>query len=387
MPPPSPALALIGLITLLVLAGILTAWARALAALWRRRPLLPDAPPRRVPWHAGSILGVILLYYLLSTAVDLGYRAVRGPAPAAKAPAGAAAKAEPAPARRPPEELLGLQAAINLGVLALVPLFLWRTTGTTLADLGLADPDWRANLRRGFAAFFLLVPVVYGVMALALEVWPRQPHPVEDMLRRRLDPGTAALALISAVLLAPLTEELLFRGLLLGWLRRVFDPAPRPDAIDPEGFGPATATAPGPAAAPSALARVVPDAVTAALFAALHWGQWPAPVPLFALALGLGVLMRRTGSLWAPIGLHATFNGVSTAMMLLAGAAGVKLGPEGPARPLPAPAVVGAGPQGRAPALRLPGHIDRSDRGDRSALGADAGIREKRAWGRDVPGL
>ena len=54
----------------------------------------------------------------------------------------------------------------------------------------------------------------------------------------------------------------------------------------------------------------------AALFAGVHYGQWPAPIPLFVLAVGLGLLYRRTGGIVAPIAMHATFNGLSTAAMI-----------------------------------------------------------------------
>ena len=41
--------------------------------------------------------------------------------------------------------------------------------------------------------------------------------------------------------------------------------------------------------------------LTSLIFAALHAAQWPAPIPLFLLAVGLGVVYQRTGSLLAPI--------------------------------------------------------------------------------------
>jgi membrane protease YdiL (CAAX protease family) len=49
---------------------------------------------------------------------------------------------------------------------------------------------------------------------------------------------------------------------------------------------------------------------TSLLFAAAHSSVWPSPVPLLVLGLGLGWLAQRTGSLVAPILVHALFNGV-----------------------------------------------------------------------------
>jgi membrane protease YdiL (CAAX protease family) len=56
---------------------------------------------------------------------------------------------------------------------------------------------------------------------------------------------------------------------------------------------------------------------TAILFAAAHSGVWPSPVPLLLLALALGWLAYRTQSLFSPIFVHATFNGVACLSLIL----------------------------------------------------------------------
>ena len=66
-------------------------------------------------------------------------------------------------------------------------------------------------------------------------------------------------------------------------------------------------------AASSSLAIVV----TSLLFAAMHLPQWPAPIAIFLLSLGLGTLYQRTGSLLAAIAMHGTFNGFNTVLMLM----------------------------------------------------------------------
>jgi hypothetical protein len=55
---------------------------------------------------------------------------------------------------------------------------------------------------------------------------------------------------------------------------------------------------------------------TSLLFACIHTSVWPTPVPLFVLALGLGVLAQRTRSLVGPIVLHGLFNGISCVQLL-----------------------------------------------------------------------
>jgi membrane protease YdiL (CAAX protease family) len=56
------------------------------------------------------------------------------------------------------------------------------------------------------------------------------------------------------------------------------------------------------------------------LFAAFHAAVWPSPVPLFALAMGLGYLYARTKSLVGPVVVHSLFNAVSAVNILLGGA-------------------------------------------------------------------
>ena len=53
--------------------------------------------------------------------------------------------------------------------------------------------------------------------------------------------------------------------------------------------------------------------------------QWPAPIALFVLALVIGTVYYRTGSLIAAIFMHATFNGISTFMLFMRGAGRVRI--------------------------------------------------------------
>ena len=46
--------------------------------------------------------------------------------------------------------------------------------------------------------------------------------------------------------------------------------------------------------------------------------QWPAPIAMFALAMASGTVYERTGSLIAAIFMHATFNGLSTIVLFVA---------------------------------------------------------------------
>jgi membrane protease YdiL (CAAX protease family) len=89
-----------------------------------------------------------------------------------------------------------------------------------------------------------------------------------------------AISLLLVALLVPIVEELVFRGLLLGGLSRHLS------------FGWA-------------------NAVQSGVFALVHVDS-PRLLGYFALALLAGWLVRRTGSLWPAMLLHALNNAVAT---------------------------------------------------------------------------
>jgi membrane protease YdiL (CAAX protease family) len=340
-----PLAALAGLFVLAVMGASGSMWVWTIQKAIRREPLLPEPKPRCVPWGAGSVGCIILLIVFLDLASSTILAAL-SPRPEAGAKPALATIEEPTP--RNPTALLMIVAARNVVILLSVPLILATTSGATRADLGLSRQGWKRNVIRGLAACLLLAPVCYGLMIALSRMTTPQDHPVGAMLRQDFSSLTIVLALVSATILAPLAEELLFRGVLLGWLTSMLQPrryandqkesllltitddelgdAPELDATlaHPPPPPPLSTPAEG---LPDEPARYgvrfwLPNLVASLLFAALHHPQWPAPIPLFILSLGLGVLYQHTGSLWAPIALHAGFNSVSTVALLLALAAG-----------------------------------------------------------------
>ena len=82
-----------------------------------------------------------------------------------------------------------------------------------------------------------------------------------------------------AIFLAPLAEEILFRGFLYAWLKSIW---------------------------PKWIALLF----TAFLFALMHQ-HLPVFFPLMWLGVVLALLYEQTGSLWSNIALHALFNGIT----------------------------------------------------------------------------
>ena len=149
------------------------------------------------------------------------------------------------------------------------------------------------------------------------------------------------------MLLAPAAEELIFRGVIQGWLTRLFttlaEADPKPD--EPSGLletidlgGPSAPAGRRPRLLPRmprplreasrrwASSGVMPVVLTSALFALLHAEQWPAPLAIFFLSLGLGAVYQRSGSLLTSFTIHTLFNGFSTLLLFTALLAGDAVG-------------------------------------------------------------
>lgn len=100
------------------------------------------------------------------------------------------------------------------------------------------------------------------------------------------NPFSLVFVLVSTTALAPLIEEFLFRGVLQTYLKK-------------------------------RLGTISAILLSAALFALFHfspsqgWGNVSLLISLFLLGGYLGFLYERQASLWAPIGLHMTFNVIS----------------------------------------------------------------------------
>ncbi len=356
----NPWLIAAGWLFLMTLAASLASWGWAIVRLSRRQPLLAEVDePRVVPWGAGSVAAVVILYLVVNSSAGLVYGAIRP---------------RPEGAEIPAADQLALMVSINLLVAALVfPLLRW-TSDARAADFGLFEPRaFGRDLARGLVTCLMLSPLVYGVFLTAQRLWKPSAHPVQEALTQDATGTNALLVLVSAVVVAPLAEELLFRGVLLGWLTRAASRATRtvwPEssiedvpamatAIEPEPADPSVWAAPRTSREPEERPRVVlgveawlANVAVSLFFAGLHSDQWPAPVPLFVLSLGLGWLYQRTGRLAGPVAMHATFNGFSTIMLLLVSSSGVKLPVESPAPvPRPAKAEARVGPEGGATTL------------------------------------
>ena len=155
--------------------------------------------------------------------------------------------------------------------------------------IGLVAPG-RAGLRRAVkpvllgALAYAGVAIIWGRLLQQLHSGPIPEQQVVRLLRQTTSPATIALAFLGGALVAPVVEEVLFRGMLYLPLRR-------------------------------ALGVPWAAVIVGVLFALVHSYFWGLP-ELFVLSLIFVALFERTGTLLAPIAAHAAYNAVQIVLVL-----------------------------------------------------------------------
>ena len=191
------------------------------------------------------------------------------------------------------QALLG-QALVQLPVMLYV-LWRCRLSPGGVAELGLWPRRPVHEAIAGLTALVISVPVVLGLGILVTlagqwlldEPRPEYGHELLVVLRESPSVWVTVGLLASAVLVAPLLEEVIFRALVQTSLLGVWGPARRWLIV-----------------------------VTAAVvFTAMHTGQpWQVLPSLFVLGMILGWLYERSGSLLGPVITHAGFNAVNVVL-------------------------------------------------------------------------
>ncbi|MEA2733692.1 MAG: hypothetical protein QOE14_143, partial [Humisphaera sp.] len=224
---------------------------------------------------------------------------------------------------------------------------LWRPIGITLARLP-------RRILTGVIGGVIAMLLIFGASSLlgAFYDWIHFKHPSEhEMLAamKEASPIAKMILVFGACVMAPLFEELLFRGHMQTLLVRLMSgrsalapPAPegmtvivppfdappgivRDSMLPPVGhmlpMPPPIEYEPPPPIEYAALAsggsvgaRWLAVIITSIVFALVH-PLWTAPL-IFLLSVCLGYAYERTGSLWVPIVMHALFNISSTFLFL-----------------------------------------------------------------------
>lgn len=173
-----------------------------------------------------------------------------------------------------------LMYSFTLLIVIGVPVLL-RKARTTYQELGLTRwPSWfdLMMVPLGFFVYFILT-WIFGVVGDAVIPWYDLTVTQDIGFQGLSQRYEVVLAFVCLVVLAPLAEELLFRGYLFGKLSKH---------------------------APMWAAAII----TSVLFGVLH-GSWVVGIDVFALSLVLCTLRVITGSIWSPVVLHMVKNGVA----------------------------------------------------------------------------
>ena len=180
-------------------------------------------------------------------------------------------------------------SAIALVVVSLV-IYGWQTAAAWFFSVRIAGRRFSAwGFRLPTRAYFWTIPAALAVVYLVSIGHDMLIHPKQQELISEFPHSAAGTVLfvLLAVVIAPLFEEVFFRGFLF------------------RGFA-------------SSWGWVAGAVVSSAVFGIAH-AQVDVFVPLFVLGLMLCWVYHWTGSLWTSISLHALFNGVSVLAWALTG--------------------------------------------------------------------
>ena len=159
-------------------------------------------------------------------------------------------------------------------------------SGGVRRGLGFSSRRWFSDTGRAIVGFLAILPLCIAALALTKYLADKgilpidlTEHPALGFVRRASTAWVVVVFVVTAVL-APLGEELFFRGLVQSLLRKHFG-GPWPAIL-----------------------------ATSVLFAAVHAPIYKDMPALFLLSVALGYNYERTGRLLSPILMHAIFNAV-----------------------------------------------------------------------------
>ena len=171
----------------------------------------------------------------------------------------------------------------------IIPLILfWRTN--LIEFFGLRWLRWQ-NIFWIMPAFVFAMMIVGAILvACGWQTWVQdslgaKPQEAVTLVRETSDVGLLVAMAVTAIIFAPITEELIFRGYLYPVVKRFTD-------------------------------RWFASIFSGVLFGVIHFNVMALPM-LALMGVILAVIYERSGSLWVPIGCHAAFNATSVGLMLI----------------------------------------------------------------------
>jgi uncharacterized protein len=182
--------------------------------------------------------------------------------------------------------LLIVGAIFSFLLIAFLLGFLFVRSQNPIDLFGLHGAGWRQNLQAACWGLVAALPAIYFIHTLSFHLMgaDAQPQPLLEFLAGNSNLQDKLLLILTAVVIAPISEELVFRGYIFGVLRRY-------------------------------AGRWWAMVISASVFAAIH-AHIPSLAGLFVLAVALTLVYEGAGSLWASILMHALFNGITVILTL-----------------------------------------------------------------------
>lgn len=256
------------LLVLLLIAGSIGTWIHAVllesAGQW-----MPRSEESRSNWTTPSDITVILLTVLFMglNIASLIHRTIH-----------------PEPRSPLKIESLIFNEVFSVGLTAVLPCLLL-CSQRPLSEYGIKLSNLVGQVRDGACGFLLAFLPTVALMIATSQLRNRETqNSLLILLSDTRDPLIVALILVSAIVIAPLSEEMFFRVMLQGWLSRITD-------------------------AKYAIG------LTAIVFAAVHGA--PDGIALLPLAAVLGYVFHRRHSYVSVVVIHALFNGTMLVLALL----------------------------------------------------------------------
>ncbi len=290
--------------------GIL-GWVACVVSLWvaiatrssQGIPILPYDFRREPPWGMWDLLFVVVIVMGPQVAVAIHFQPTYDP---------------DNPDLRVFKELLTWNAIVSAcSIVGMLLYFQFRPHGS-LADVGIDLRRFGKQLRGGLACFMLVAPIVFAIQATFVLVLKfESKHPLIELVQN--DKSAFQLCAFMAVVVAPISEEILFRGLLQGWLERLslFDAEFDAFLFGWRGTGDEDDQLYQESKQGKHPVAWLPIVISSAIFALMHWSHGPDPIPLFLLSLALGYVFQRTHSLIPCMIVHACLNGTTMLMLWL----------------------------------------------------------------------
>lgn len=223
-----------------------------------------------------------------------------------------------------------VNVALNAAILQIVYVILvlgWFELDrkVTCADLGLPESfkqlcsDVLAGTV-GCVAALLPVFLVNVILMQLLQV--EDGHPLIERLMNSSSSAMLSAAFVSAVISAPIFEEVVFRLFLQGWLEKLEDEslgfqATERDIADEQSLQTAIVLRPSSGWLGLLPHGWLPIVISSVLFGLAHVGHGVAPIPLVLLGLVLGYLYQRTHRILPCIVAHMLFNTYTMVLLWL----------------------------------------------------------------------